>query len=83
MNQHFNKTSFSIIPNVILSMIGYSHSAPSLPNDTFGFRITITNVTNLNFTYSLTTYGCQVYDLHYLYLAVQYDTTTFYMESVT
>jgi hypothetical protein len=81
--QHFNKTTFSTIPNVILSMIGYSVSTPPLPTVPFGLRIVITGVTLLNFTYNITTYGCAVFDLHYLYLAIQYDTSTFYMAIVS
>jgi hypothetical protein len=64
-------------------MIGFAHSPPSLPTTPFGLRIVITGVSLLNFTYNITTYGCTVIDLHYLYLAVQYDTSTFYMDIIS
>ena len=79
----YNKTNFAITPKVILSLIGYTQTPPTLPTSAFGFRITIFNVNTVSFTYNITVYGSTVYALNYLYLAVQYDTNVFYTDIVS
>jgi hypothetical protein len=78
-SQHFNRTSFTVTPNVILAMIGYVHAPPSGPGQSFGFHTFITTTSLLTFTYNVSTFGYGVVDLHYLYLAIQYETSTYFM----
>lgn len=81
--QPYNKTNFAEVPKVILSLIGFTHTPPSLPSTTFGLQITITSIAQLKFYYNISTYGCSVVDWHYLYLAVQYEASTFYMDRIS
>ena len=82
-SQHYNRTTFSSPPKVVLAMIGYTQAAPGSPLTDFGFQPVITAIAQLTFTYNITVYGSTVYDLRYLYLAVLEPTPNYYMGIVT
>lgn len=76
--QTYNKTNFASVPRVILSMIGYAHSAPNSVSDLFGFKIIVLTPTLTNFPYNITAYSVAIIDLKYLYFAVSYETDVYY-----
>lgn len=79
-NQHFNKTDFITPPRVILSMIGMGILTPVSPFQMLGFKMTITGVNLTHFNYTIQAYEGVVFILNYIYFAVQFETTTYFMD---
>ena len=61
-------------------MIGYGQFEPASSSLILGFKVVITNINLTTFLYNWTTYQVSTCLLHYMYLAIQYETTTFYTD---
>jgi hypothetical protein len=59
-------------------MIGYGQLEPASLAFSIGFHLSITSSNSSGFNYTLVTYDVTTVLLHYLYLAIQYETNSFY-----
>jgi hypothetical protein len=66
-------------------MIGYGQFQPTSPTQRLGFRFDITGLNRTSFNYTVNNYDVITFLLHYNYMAVQQEETTFYlaMEQLT
>jgi hypothetical protein len=81
---HYNYTSFSSTPRVIVSMKSYG----VFPSTTFtslsmGYRFSIVSRNATNLTYSVTAIGVTLMALHYQYFAVVGYTNLYHMQFYT